>query len=188
MAGAVARRVRDALAEERLTFAVAGSCHVGLGSVAGLGPGARGVVWLDAHGDFNTPDTTGSGLVDGTVLATITGRCWRRLTSEVPGFPPVPDENVVLAGVRSLDPGEEELLDRSRVTVISPETLSALAPPVFRDLGERTDAVYLHVDLDVLDASVGRANAFAGPGGLSGEDLLELAELIARGGRKGGGR
>lgn len=176
VAGAVARAVADAAETGRRAVVLAGSCHAGLGALSGLPGARRGVIWMDAHGDFHTPATTASGLLDATVLTTLTGRSWQRMAEGVPGFRPVDDERTVLLGVRALDEAEAALLDASKVAVISPGTLGTLAPPVLRALGEDTDAVYLHVDLDVLDASVGRANAWAGSGGLSRKALLGVVE------------
>ena len=64
------------------------------------------VLWFDAHGDFNTPETTTSGFLDGMALAAVTGRCWTGLTRAIPGFTPVPESNVTAIGVRDLDEGE----------------------------------------------------------------------------------
>jgi arginase len=180
VAGAVAQQVRHALEEGLDVVVLSGSCHMGLGAVAGLPRGGRGVVWLDAHGDFNTPETSWSGLLDGMTLATITGRCWNALAATVPGFTPVLEDRVVMAGVRDLDPAEADLLEGSAVAVLTAERASAAASDVLRALGVRVDAVYLHVDLDVLDPSVGLANAFATPGGFS---AAELRSFLGEAGR-----
>src|SRR3954466_8136665 len=70
--------VRDAQASKRLPVILAGNCDTAIGTLAGLGTGV-GVAWFDAHADFNTPETTASGFLDGTAVATITGRCWKEL-------------------------------------------------------------------------------------------------------------
>lgn len=121
--------------------------------------------------DLNTPETTGSGLLDGMVLATITGRCWRRLRSTIPGYRPVDDSAILLVGVRELDPGEASLLEDLAIARVSPGATRARRHAALARLAERVDGVYAHFDLDVLDASVGRANAFASAGGLSGAEL-----------------
>lgn len=178
VADSVAREVRDALARGDLAVVLSGSCHTAIGSLSGIAEDSRGVVWLDCHGDFNTPETTESGLLDGTTLASITGRCWRRMSSGVAGFSPVPDEDVLLVGARSLDAGEAALLEGSRVTVISRHDAATRAPAALRALGERTKGVYVHIDLDVLDPSVGMANAFATGGGFSSGDLQALLKEV----------
>lgn len=71
-------RVRAAHVRERFPLVLAGNCGAAVGVVAGLPPQGLGVVWLDSHGDFNTPDTSESGFLDGMGLAILTGQCWHR--------------------------------------------------------------------------------------------------------------
>jgi arginase len=175
----VALAVQDAFERQRTPIVLSGSCHTALGSVAGLPSGRRGVIWLDCHGDFNTPDTTESGLLDGTVLATITGRCWKRLAQSVPGFEPVSDMDVFLVGARDLDPGEERLLAAAEISRLSSEDVQGGNLGVLRMLATQVESVYVHIDLDVLDRTVGRANAFARSGGLSPSDLEEFLGVVS---------
>ena len=170
----VARRARDARANGALPVVVGGNCGVTLGAMADQRD--AGVLWLDAHADFNTPETTTSGFLDGMALAALTGRCWRTMTSSIPGFVAVADENVLLAGARDLDPQEKELLEDSEVTVVrSMETVA----PALDALRERVRRLHFHLDADVLDADVARANSFAATGGLTIEQLVEVARLAA---------
>lgn len=180
VSGLVSDGVRAALTAGRTPVVLAGSCHVAIGAVAGLPASRRGVVWLDCHGDFNTPETTTSGLLDGTTLATITGRCFTAMSSAVAGFAPVPDEAVVMMGVRELDPLEEELLRGSDVPCVSTAEARGEADHLMAEYGESVENVYVHLDLDVLDPSAGPANAFARPGGFSARELEQLVETIAR--------
>lgn len=180
VAGLVSDGVRAALAAGRTPVVLAGSCHVAIGAVAGLPAARRGVVWLDCHGDFNTPETTTSGLLDGTTLATITGRCFAPMSSAVAGFSPVPDEAVVMVGVRELDPLEEELLNESDVLRVSTAEARGEAGRILAAYGESVEGVYLHLDLDALDPSAGVANAFARPGGFSARELEQVVESVAR--------
>lgn len=144
-------------------------------------------MWLDAHGDFNTPETTRSGFLDGMALAMLTGRCWRGLAATIPGFHPVADENVLLAGVRDLDVGERALLEESAVRVLPALDLRiggvrAALESALDVLPGRAAGVHVQVDLDVLDAGEARANEFAPPGGLSTAELRDaLAAIAARG-------
>ncbi|HEY2375695.1 MAG TPA: arginase family protein [Gemmatimonadaceae bacterium] len=170
----VAERAREARLREALPIVLGGNCGVTLGAIAGHG--TAGVLWLDAHADFNTPETTASGFLDGMALATLTGRCWRTMASRIPGFAPVSDENVVLAGVRDLDPPEEVLLEQSQVTVVrGVETLT----PALDALRERVSRLHFHLDADVLDAELARANSFAARGGLTIPQLADVARLAA---------
>lgn len=97
----IAVEVRRAVRGGRFPIVLSGNCNAAVGTLGGLGEDI-GLVWFDAHGDFNTPETTTSGFLDGTALATLMGRCWESLAATVPGFHPLPEADVVLAGVRDL--------------------------------------------------------------------------------------
>jgi arginase len=175
----VSDRVRAARTQGVFPLVLSGNCGSALGAVSGLGAEGLGLIWLDAHGDFNTPETTTSGFLDGMALATITGRCWRTLAGSIPGFSPLPDDRVIHIGSRQLDALEQDLLNQSRVCVISAERMriegaqGALAEAL-ADLRGRVREVYLHIDLDVLDPDAAPANRFSPPGGLSVAQVLEV--------------
>jgi arginase len=186
----LAKAIAAALREGRLALIAGGNCNVALGAVAGLQQAGRapaGVVWFDAHGDFNTPTTTPSGFIDGMPLAILTGRCHRRIWArlrrgqdELVG--PITDELVVHAGGRDLDPGEELEFALSTVARVSSRELleggaRALDPALAR-LGERAAAVYLHIDIDVLDPATAPAVDFPAPHGLALEDLLAAVARV----------
>jgi arginase len=164
--GLVSRQVRAAVDEGQLPLVLSGNCNTAaIGSLAGAGPENLGIVWFDAHGEFNTPETTTTGFIDGMGLAIAVGHCWKEMVKGVPGFSPVPEENVVMAWVRAIDVAEQERFEASEVTVVGPDAegqgLRALEDAL-DGLRSRVGRVYVHLDLDVLDAvKVGRANEFA---------------------------
>lgn len=182
----LAPRVADAIRAGRRPVVLSGNCGIAVGTVAGLASAGLddvGVVWLDAHGEFNTPETTASGFLDGMGLAVLTGRCWTTLASGIPGHTSVRDERVLLAGVRTLDAAEGATIGASRVGLVRAEQVSeeglAALVPALDTLARRTSRVYLHLDLDVLDPLVGRANGFAvPPGGLTRGELLDAVRLV----------
>lgn len=180
VAAGISDQVRAARRRGRMPMVLSGSCHAAVGSVAGLERDRRGVLWLDAHADFNTPETTESGLLDGMVLATITGRCWAGLRSGIPGFEPVADRDVLMLGIRDLDRGESSLLDESAITVLSAEETASELERELERLAEHVSDVYVHLDLDVLDASEGKANAWATSGGLTRDELGRALATIQR--------
>lgn len=170
---ALATRVHRAHADKRFPFVVSGNCGVTIGALAGLGDVRPAVVWFDAHADFNTPETSPSGFLDGMALAILTGRCWRTLAKKVSGFEPVADTRVALVGARDLDSQEADALAASRIRRIGAD-LSGL-DAVFPE----ASPVWLHVDLDVLDIAEGRANQFATTGGLTVSQLVDAMRRLA---------
>jgi arginase len=172
--------VREARAAGQLPIILAGNCNTAVGTIAGLGADSTGVAWFDAHGDFNTPDSTRSGFLDGTAVATISGRSWRQLALTVPGFQAVADNRICLIGTRDLDTLEEGLLGESAVDVVTPANLKTDLPRAIQSIGEHVEQIYVHLDLDVLDAGVASANHFAVGGGLSLDDMEYALSTIAR--------
>jgi arginase len=175
----LARRVRAAAVEGAFPLVLAGNCNSCLGTVAGLDSRASplGVVWFDAHADFDTPDRS-LGFFDGMGLAILTGSCWELLRGTIDDFAPVDERDVVLAGVRDLEEHQRQPLEASSMQVLPGRTA---AGPAFEtaldELRQRVSRAYLHIDLDVLDTSEGRANRFAAAGGLSVRELERAIEL-----------
>jgi arginase family enzyme len=164
-------QVDDALAAGRPPILVAGQCAVALTTLPAVArhrPDAR-VLWLDAHGDFNTPDTTPSGFLGGMCLAGACGR-WDAALDD----PAFPAERLVLCGIRALDPGESEALERSPATVIG----AALETLVYLQNALDGRPTYVHLDLDVLDPAVMPAEHPA-DGGLAAEKLYDLLDAVA---------
>jgi arginase len=181
----VAQSVRSAPAEGRLPLILSGNCNTAIGTLAGIGADKSGVLWFDAHGDFNTPETSRSGFFDGMALCTLTGRCWRRLASGVPGFSPVAEHNVALIGARDLDPEEKRLLKDSEITCVGAGAIrqnggKTHLEPFLDELHSRVSQVYLHIDLDVLDPAEARVNQFSAPGGLSAAEVIRIIEAAGR--------
>ncbi len=166
LAAEISRRVRAAREGGAFPVVLVGNCLSTLGVVAGLGSEV-GVLWFDAHGDFNTPETTVGGFLDGMGLAALTGRCWTTIAAGVPGFRPIDESHVFLIGARDIDPLEAELLDGSRINRIDAGSVDATLPSLVRRSLPRDLPVHLHLDLDVTDSADGRANQFAAPNGNS---------------------
>lgn len=178
LAARLSDRVRAARTEGALPVVLAGNCASAIGTLSGLDDPAPAILWLDAHGDLNTPETSRSGMLDGMALAVATGRCWSAIAATVPGFRPIPDANVCLIGARDLDPAEADLLRASSATILSPADLPERLGDTLDALSSRAETVYLHIDLDVLDPSDGRANSFATDGGLRVTQVLELIGTV----------
>jgi arginase len=172
----IAALVRQTHASGERALILSGNCAPAALGVLGAGTGkTTAVVWLDAHADFNTPETSPSGFLDGMALAIALGHCWRACA---PMFQtnPVPEEHVIQVGVRSVDDEERQRLERSRVhqSDASPVDVSRALDTVSGALRQ----AYLHLDLDVVDASELRANQYALNGGPSVESVAAIIATI----------
>ncbi len=173
---AVAERVRAARSGGAFPVMLSGSCFAGVGVVAGMDEPSPGVVWFDAHADFNEPVTSVSGYLDGMGLAVMTGSAWQGLLATVPGARPVPETAVVLAGARNLDQPEVERLAASRVAQVPAERGAVVGAAAALDV----TGLYLHVDLDVLDRSAAEVNIYAADGGPDADELVATVEALLR--------
>jgi arginase len=179
----VSARVRAAVKEGAFPVVLAGSCFAGVGIVAGLDERSPGVVWFDAHPDFNSPDTTVYGYLDAMGLAVLTGGAWQALHGTVEGATPLPETAVVLAGARDFDGPEERRLESSAVAHLTAESLRSPEPLLgaIAALTPSPTGLYVHVDLDVLDIDEARVNVYSAPDGVSAEQLETLVGAIAAG-------
>ncbi len=175
------RKVKDRLSRgidpSTLTFCLGGECTFIVGSLAGLKTvykGKPGIVWMDAHGDFNTPEnpeTTPSGFIGGMCLAFTYGR-GPRLSPDIEASRPLLDEErVVHVGSRALDPGEDEAL-LNPVKLFSAKDVkkkgaTEVARKAAKHLSDSSDWIIAHLDVDVLDPSVMPGVHFPEPGGLT---------------------
>jgi arginase len=165
--GLVSHHLGDVVADMRrrglLTIGFLANCNGLMGMLGGLQRSGQdwrplrvGLVYCDAHGDFNTPETTLSGMLGGMPVAVSTGMCLTRLRIECGLDPALPSRYVTLVGVRDLDPLEQELVDRLDVGRISVDEVRRGSPSIdleMERLAILTDLIYIHIDLDVLDPS-----------------------------------
>jgi arginase len=164
---------------------LAGDDTAAIGVVSGLqeadGASARiGVVWVDAHGDFNTPETSYSGILAGmpvAILAGLAGPIWR----EAAGLgAPIPTDRIVLAGTRELDEKERELIGSTDVRIVPTGELRAgdRFAGVMRWLAGRCDLLYLHIDLDVLDPRLVPSSSTPSADGLTVDELVTVIATV----------
>jgi arginase len=174
--------------EGYFTVGLLATCPSMPGLVAGLqrsGPTLEplrvGMLWLDAHPDFNTPETTRSGSLGGMPVAVATGRALQVMRLDAKLDPPLSDLHVVMGGVRLTDPLEQRLLDDSRIEQLSVADLQQMTPAVWAQLDRLnriSDKLYIHIDMDVLDPREVMAHGNKVPGGPSSEELARLFEEI----------
>lgn len=157
--------VREAREQGVLPVVLAGNCNSCLGTIAGCDDVERlGIVWLDAHPDFHTPQTSISGSLEGMALAAAVGHCHSELRERIGLERAVSEQDVVLAGVYDIEPGERGRLEDSWISV-HPSDSVGLLPVALEQLASRVDAVYLHVDVDVT-------------GGMETPAVVQLIRLV----------
>jgi arginase len=183
----LAERVADARRNSKFPLILSGNCGATVGAIAGSGQERLGVIWFDAHGEFNTPETTTSGFLDGMGVAIATGLCWKRLAASIPGFRPLPGSNILLIGGRDFDEGEQDRLEQAGVVVVDGATFeqtdvqNALNTEISK-LAKDLDEIHLHIDPDALNPNEAPANSyqFMTEGGMSVEQLMEAVALIKK--------
>ena len=167
---------------------LSGNCYASVGTVAGLSQagllGSKHVVlWLDAHDDLDTPSTHENGYLDAMAASMLVGTSWQQLMKTVPGHQPVDVKQVIYCGLRDVSELQAQTIDKAGVDVVWGKTdkkvdfTTGLATILDRRSSDIED-VHVHLDLDVLDESLGRVNEFPSPGGYLPGDLLGVMQMI----------
>lgn len=156
--GVIADETARALVSGSRVLMVGGSCSHITGVIGGLqdvaGSDARiGLIWFDAHGDFNTPRTSPSGMLGGMPVAVAAGLAWPRWRELSHIAAPMPTNRILMVDVRNLDPDEAALIRATDIHITRVQDRDRFAHDV-RALADECDILYLHVDSDILDASL----------------------------------
>lgn len=173
-------------AEGLINMGFYNNCESLMGMLGGLrhsaSPPARvGLIWIDAHGDYNTPETTLSGMLGGMPVAIAAGDGLTRMRLQAKMDEPLPKEHIVMVAVRDTDPLEQERIERDQIPQISTEDVRTLSDNLhaqMRQLTEKTDIVYVHVDLDVLDPAEVSGHPLTVPNGPTGVELGKAIEVM----------
>jgi len=185
MNGAIAKVVAEANEHGQAVLITGGDCTHSTGVLGGLqdvhGPAARiGLVWFDAHGDFNTPNTTLSGMLGGMPVAVCAGLAYPRWREGSHIAAPIPTDRILMVDVRNLDPAEQQLIQATDITIAAPalgfagEDLKAAVT----ELAVRCDMLYLHVDADILDESYVPNHGTREPNGASMVQVLAAIDTV----------
>jgi arginase len=190
LCAALAEKVKLIIEAGYFPFILGGDCSLLIGIIEGFRSSnvKVGLVYMDAHGDFNTPETTPSGIIGGMDVAIVTGKGPKRLVDKFGHSPLLPEENIILFGVRDLDPLEAKALAESEVKVftrtkVRQEGAENSAAEILDYLLPRCDGLYLHVDLDVIDSSVFSAAGLPVPDGLLKNEFLSITRALAGSGK-----
>ena len=178
--------VRQGRRQDAITIGLEANCNDLLGMLAGLKYDADGrqntvgLVFIDAHGDFNTPETTLSGMLGGMPVAVAAGHALHNLRTTAGLAEPLPMEHIVWGGVRDLDPLERERFNQYEVQQFSVADIRSLSPGLRQqidDLAARVDYIYVHIDMDVLDPAEVPGHGLTVPDGPSSADLARTVAL-----------
>jgi len=184
----IAELVSAASRDGSVPVVLGGDHSVALGTLAGLREvhGEGGAIWIDAHGDLNSPDTSPTGNVHGMVLAAALGLAGERFSEEGWGLPALAPGRVALVGVRSLDDGERSLLRDLDTLVFTMSDVDRLGlePAVREALAHVAGPGFLHVslDMDAIDPEVAPGVGTPVRGGLSYREAHLAMELVAESG------
>jgi arginase len=181
--------VAAAVHDKRFPVVLGGDHSIAIGTLAGLAAaaGARGgAIWVDAHGDLNTPETSPSGNVHGMPGAAALGLAGPRFVRDGLALPAIDPERLVLVGVRSLDPAERTLVTEHGIRVITMSELDRIGmEQAFAEALERASGgafVHLSFDLDALDPEIAPGVGTRVPGGLTYREAQLACELAAESG------
>jgi arginase len=187
--------VARSVALDHIPLTLGGDHSLALGSIVGAARNRRlGLIWLDAHGDFNTHETTPSGNIHGMPLAAIAGYGDRQLVTlkeTEPAGPKIAPENIAIVGARDLDAEERLLLARAGIAVFSMEAVDRLGmcETMHRAIavaGRGTDGIYLSLDLDGVDPVYAPGVGTPVAGGLTFREAHLVAEFVADTGKLAG--
>jgi arginase len=174
----------EAIADGEIPVFLGGDHSIALGTVAAATErGPAGLLWIDAHGDFNTPSTSPTGNLHGMPLAALTGQGSSQLVDIGRPGPKVSAEDVVLVGLRSLDFAERSLLRASGITVftmreIDEQGIGQVANQAIRSLAHLAK-IHVSLDMDSLDPTEAPGVGTPVPGGLTYREAHVLLELVA---------
>ena len=185
---ALYKMVGESLTEGNMPMVIGGDHSIAAGSLLGAQSCLKniGVIWMDAHGDFNTEHTTMSGNLHGMSLAAATGTGMREMTRfKAKDVDFVNPEKVVIIGARDLDPEEAELLKKSKVTVFTMEDidlygLRSIMQRAIEIVEDGTEGFHLSFDLDVVTPSDAPGVGTPVKGGITYREAHLAAEMLSK--------
>jgi arginase len=182
----LAKKVEKCARSGHFPLVVGGDHSIVMGTMAGLvkSRGPQGLIYIDAHGDFNTMDTTPSGNIHGMGLSACLGLGHPKLVNIGGVAPKVKAENVALIGVRELDEGEKQLIKKSDIYVatmrhVDEKGIHKVMKEAIEHVKDGTRGVHVTFDVDVLDPSEAPGTGTPVPGGLTFREAHLALEILA---------
>lgn len=162
---------------------LSGNCLATVAVVAGLNEDHLGVIWFDAHGDCETPETTASGFLDGMGLSMLTYNCWQNILSSFNMRSSISGKDIILLGARDLSKHEKNFISTNGINYITVDQIKnsrerVIESAFFKLIENGIQKLHIHVDADVIDPSIAPANSYSAINGLSKEDLFETIKLF----------
>ncbi|MFH1156555.1 MAG: arginase [Pseudomonadota bacterium] len=179
---------KNAVEQKAFPLFLGGDHSIAIGTIGGVTHKApTGLIWIDAHGDFNTPETSPSGNIHGMPLAVLLGEGNDRLVNLGRSGAKLDPESVVLIGIRDLDPRERERLKKSKITVytmrdIDEQGISAIANKALMKF-IHMKRIHVSLDMDALDPAEAPGVGTPVPGGLTFREAHLLMEIVADSGK-----
>jgi len=169
--------VLQSISRGKRPVSIAGDCCTAIGVLAGLQRAGLDpvLIWFDAHGDFNTWETTPSGFLGGMPLAMLVGRGEQTMIKAL-GIKPLAENRVILTDARDLDPTEKRLVEEAAVVHLT--NSGALL-----DFALPEGPLYVHIDTDIVDPAQAPAMNYPAPGGPSAENLQTVMRHLSRTGK-----
>jgi arginase len=183
----LAKLISDAAREKAFPLILESNCYAAIGALAGLqmsaGPPSPrlGMIWIDAHGDCNTPETTLSGMLSGMPVAIAAGLCLDRFRRQSGLDHPIVARDVVMVCVRANDPLEQELIDQSGIEMVPVADIRGDCRQLraaMERLSGTADLIYVHLDVDALDESEVASMWLTAPNGPTRRELAAALTII----------
>ncbi len=186
----LSHKIEDVMERKEFPLVLGGDHSIAMGTISGLSNYARkhnlrfGVIWIDAHADMNTVETTPSGNIHGMPLAAVLGEGARELTTIGGDFRKVDPKNAALIGVRDVDIAEKDIVKRTGIahyTMADIDKYGAhkIINKVLKEFKEKVDLLHVSFDIDSVDPTVAAGVGTPAPGGLSYRETHLIMETIA---------
>jgi arginase len=175
--------VKQVRAKESFPLVLSGNCMASAAVACGLEIKDLGFIYLDAHDDMDTPSTNTNGYLDAMGLSMLAGKSFHRLASTIPGFTPFKYNKMIYCGLRDIEDSQKKTVEEAGAEVIWGEAGKNVnfAEELTKSLSRRDfSPALVHLDLDVLDETLGKVNGYESPGGLQEADLIKCMDLIPR--------
>jgi arginase len=175
------KAVTDVVAKQSFPLILSGNCMASAGTACGLGIKDLGWIYFDAHDDMETPSTNTNGYLDAMGLSMLGGKSFHRLADTIPGYTPHKYDKMIYCGLRDIEDSSKENVVKQGADVIWGEAGKKVdfAGKLEKALSEKDySPALVHLDLDVLDESIGKVNGYESPGGLQEDDLMKCMDLV----------